>query len=596
MCGIAGAVSFSKDKNPNIDLNSMKHRGPDGIGKGGSGSVSLAMCRLAIIDLDGGQQPLYNEDKKVEVIGNGEIYNYLELQKKLSEKHKLRTGSDIETVAHLYEDYGLKFVDHLRGMFALAILDKKEDKLILARDRFGEKPIYYYKDEKKFLFASELKTLIQFDGINKEVDKKSLDAYFHYYYIPEPDTPFKRVKKIPPASLAIIDIKSGKLEMKSYCSFSKIRSKKLKNPKEDILSALKDSCKLTLRSDVPVGISLSGGLDSSTIVALSAPFYKEKMKAFTIGYEGRPKTDERNIAKKVADRFGVEYIEKEISINDTIADFPKVVYYSDDPIADLAAYSIYSVSKLAKDNGIKVLLGGLGGDELFWGYPYAREAVEKNIKRKQDKFIFFDELGSFKDAERYIKRLLTREFQDEVPADNSYKYFENIKVKSELGIARNAMDLLREVWMAGDIIPLNDRVSMANSVELRSPLLDYKLAETAYKSKVNVLSYSEGEKLLLKEAMSEILPEDILELPKKGFTPPVASWLWHLIKNYVHLLGEGELVKLKALDKRRVNFLTKMWMINPLWWYVIYQLLVLEIWFRLYLKGEDYQDIKPRYA
>ncbi len=599
MCGITGIVSYSKEKKQedlNKTLKAMKHRGPDGEGWGGDGIVKLGMKRLAIIDITGGQQPLYNENKSIGVIGNGEIYNYIELQKKLSKKHNLRTRSDIETVVHLYEDYGLGFVEHLRGMFALALYDKNKGRLILARDRFGEKPLYYYKEKDFFAFASELKAILQIDGIDKGIDFNAIDAYFHYYYVPEPDTPFKKIKKLPAGSLLILNINNAKVKIKKYYDFSSICPDKNDSPTEAIFSGLQEACKLTLRSDVPVGIFLSGGLDSGTILALSAPFYKDKMKAFTVGYERKAKSDERSMAKYLAEKYDVEHIEMEIRTEDMVRDFPKTVYYSDDPIADIAAYSIYSVSKLARESGIKVLLGGLGGDELFWGYQWVRESVRDNLKQKSGEFAFYNKQIAFKNAERFIDPLLSKEFKNMVKKGNSYKYFSKTKTKNELDTARKSMDLIREIWLKGDPISLNDRISMATSVELRSPLLDYKLAEIAYSYKKNVLAYSKGQKYWMKEAVKDVIPEKILNLPKKGFAPPVFGWAKAIIENYVYLLENGELVKRGILKERPAAYVKHFWKTVPVWWYTLYQLVLLEVWFRIYVEGQDYKNIRPKNA
>lgn len=613
MCGIAGKIVKGNrrvdKKQVNILQDALSHRGPDGDGEEVKGKVGLGMRRLSIIDIDGGQQPLYSEDKRIVVVGNGEIYNYIELQKELKKKgHSLRTGSDIETIAHLYEDYGWRCVEHLRGMFAVALYDKKTQKIILMRDRFGEKPLYWAKVPNGIVFSSEMKSILKAKGISKKINFDSINKYFHYFYVPEPETMFEGINKLPPANILILDLKTWKSEMIHYWKPAEIQPVKTKNISEKIRETLAESCRMTLRSDVPVGISLSGGIDSGAILALSAPFYKEKMKAFSIGYKGRPASDERQMAKKLARKFKVEFVEKEISTEEVVDHFPQLVWDMDDPIADIAGHSIYSVNKLAHDNDIKVLLGGLGGDELFWGYPWMAEAVKKSINDfgsrsflnrfgslfggdRQRQMTFYQTNPGFKTTDQFVSKLFTSAFAKKVNMQLVNQYM-NFDGDSEADVAKKAMDLIRNVWLVSNCIDLGDRLSMSTSVELRSPFLDYKLAETVLSSEEAVLGYQRPPKYWLKKALKDVLPNEVLNRPKRGFTPPVTDWIRQILGRYIHLIEDGFLVNEKIVGASKAKWLSKGHLGLPMYWYAIYQIVLLEIWGRLYFYNQKVEELK----
>lgn len=604
MCGIAGVVNKTSEKVSRVDLigmeDSMRHRGPDGRGIYIAKQVGLVMRRLSIIDVSGGNQPLYNENRNIIVVGNGEIYNFKELQKELSQiGHKLATKSDIETVAHLYEDLGLSFVDKLRGMFALAIYDKVKRRVILVRDRLGEKPLYWTKTSKGYVFASEMKVLLSMKGVKRRLNKQAIDRYFHYYYIPEPDTAFLDIQKLPPANMLIIDLRTMKVEQKKYWHPEKISPTDEKTPTDKIREVFSQSCLLTLRSDVPVGIALSGGIDSGSILSFAAPAYKKNMKAFSIGYEGTPPSDERGLAKKLAKKYDVEFIEKEIKVKDVIDHFPQLVYESDDPIADIAAHSIYSVSKLARDNKVPVLLGGLGGDELFWGYGWLHDAIKGSIDQLSSplgflrkKIIFYDLNPGFKTAETFIKHFYTRGFKIEIGLGTNHDLMSIGLPRSDLNIAKKGLDLIRDIWLVSNCIDLNDRLSMANSIELRSPFLDYQLHELILGSKKAVLAYDKPQKYWLKKAMKGILPDEVMNRPKQGFTPPVANWVRGILRRYLHLLKDGFLVRENIFSKRGVDILLSTWMGIPMQWYALYQIILLEIWGREYYYDQSPEELK----
>lgn len=609
MCGIAGIIT---KKNNLIDRDelmkiqdSMKHRGPDGGGVNDSRRVGFCMRRLSIIGLKTGKQPICNETGSIEVIANGEIYNYREIVKRLKGRgHEFKTKSDIEVIVHLYEELGIDFIDKLRGMFAIALFDKKKGLVYLVRDRMGEKPLYWTKTKKGVVFASEMKSLLQTDGINKSLNYSSIDRYFHYYYIPEPETMFKSVKKLKAGSYLEINLNDFKVKEVLYWDPTKIITNNLKDPSELIRTTFADSCKLTLTSDVPVGISLSGGIDSGSILALSAPFYKDKMKAFSIGYEGTPPSDERKLAKELAKKFKVEFIERELKEKNVVDSFPDLVWKGDDPIADIAGCGIYSVNSLARENGVKVLLGGIGGDELFWGYPWTSRAVCKTLDQysnwqlgffgKKPQMYFYDENLGFVAARNFISKMYDKKFKSKIEKNNSIKMMssEGVDLKDKKFVAKRGMDLIRDVWLKSNCIALNDRLSMSASVELRSPFLDYKLVEIALGSYKNVMSFDKDPKYFFKKAMKGILPDEVLTRKKQGFTPPVADWLKGINNTYIHLLSDGFLVEKNILNRKKVSGLMKKLEKFSAYKYSIYQLILLEIWGREFVFNQKPAELK----
>lgn len=370
MCGIAGAIApEAATREMRSRVRSMNerlaHRGPDGEGDFHDGPVALAMRRLSIIDLEGGQQPLFSEDRSIVLVANGEIYNYVELRSSLrSQGHQFRTGSDCEVIVHLYEQYGLDCVQHLRGMFAFAIWDSRLRRLVLARDRMGEKPLYLYLHDDVMYFASELKALMAAGVVPFELEPAAIDLFFHYNYVPEPMTPIHGVRKLPAAHALVIDAKTG--EQREWCYWRMEDAPLVAgDPSEVIRNELEVISELIVRSDVPVGVALSGGLDSSAIAAMTARKYPGVMQAFTVGYSGNSQYDEREDAKRFAQHLGMPLHEVILHPEALGAFFPELVYWLDDPIGDISAFGYYSVMRAAKAHGVSVMLQGHGGDELF---------------------------------------------------------------------------------------------------------------------------------------------------------------------------------------------------------------------------------------
>lgn len=602
MCGIAGRISFSgkgKKNRTDLMLSELRHRGPDGVGRYNDDLIGFGMRRLSIIDIAGGDQPLYNEDKGLVIVGNGEIYNYIELSKLLRDKgHRLRTGSDIEVALHMYEEFGNKALAKLRGMFALAIYDKRKQKLILVRDRFGEKPLYYGQDLDTFFFSSELRSILV-NIKNPELNLEAVDLFCHYYFVREPLTVIKGIHKLEAGTSITIDLASKKITEYKYWTPEEIEIRETKNLQKKILDTLEEACYLTLRADVQVGLALSGGIDSSAILALSAPQYKNTLTAFSVGYKGRPETDERLMARQLAKKYKVDYFESEIDENEAIRGFAQLVYDCDEPIADIAAHSIRSVYRLAHKNMIKVILGGIGGDELFWGYPSTIQAAKSNSVRHSSWRRLF---GSSGYLEYHNPDPMKNDWLDLVAGqklanrgDEFRSYFRyGDDLKSDRDVGSLAMNHLRENWLKGNCITINDRLSMSASVELRSPFLDYKLAEIAYGSSQIVSGFRMPPKYYLKESLRGILPDEILNRPKRGFTPPVGKWLKGIIKGYDHLIKDGFLVDQRLISGDKLKLYLETAGKIPTNWYSIYQLIILEIWSRENLLGIKPQNIAAR--
>lgn len=592
MCGIAGQLTISGKILNNLEiermLKALSHRGPDSFGRAYKTAkhAKLAMSRLAIIDVKGGDQPFYSEDKKIVIIGNGEIYNYQELKKKLKQKHKFVSKSDIEIILHLYEEYGPKVFKFLKGMFAIAIYDKEKDRLILARDRWGEKPLYYTSLQNNFYFSSELKSLLKVKKINKDLDLAAINTYFHYYYIPEWQTCFKDVHKLTAGSYMLIKAKDLSFEIKTYWQPSK-RLRSRKNLKQKIQKTFSKACERTMLSDVPVGLALSGGFDSAAIAATLAPKFASSLTTFTIGYEGAPKTDERFYAKKLAKYFGMRHIDLEIKDEEVLNDFPKLVITQDDPVADIASSGVDAVSKLARKHGMKVLINGAGGDELFWGYPWVRESLQADLKLKNRQPIFGKQATAFLRTQQFTSKLFSQKFKKQ--ANLSYRV-SPLKKFSASALSRYYMDRMRDMWLQPDVLLIADRLGMRHGIETRSPLVDADLTDLLITSKESVMAWRKGHKFWMKEALKDRVPAFVFEKKKQGFTPPVLRWLFKIIERYIYLLDDGFLVNYGILDKYRLKIARYSWFFLPLFWYQYYQLLVLEIWGRHYIMDQKVKN------
>ena len=603
MCGIAGLVSRKPLTPEEITRvrtvnQRLAHRGPDGAGEYLDDHVALAMRRLSIIDLSGGWQPLYNEDKSLALIANGEIYNFVELRKRLeSLGHPFSTGSDCETILHLYEQYGLDFVQHLRGMFAFALWDSKQRRLVLARDRMGEKPLYLYQTDGQLWFASEMKALLASLVVPFELDSNAVDQYFHYQYVPEPLTPLKHVRKLDAAHLLIVDVDDWRVTEKCYWRMEEAPPLD-GDPATLIREQLETIGEIVIRSDVPVGVALSGGLDSSAIAALAAGKYPGTMHAFSVGYPGRPEHDERADAKALADHLGLPFHDLELTTEDMVSFFPELVYWRDDPIADISGFGYYAVMKLARERGVPVVLQGQGGDELFWGYNWVRDAARESTRKEllvqqgslaamsqyfklelpqglsrsglgewahklgglrpgweswqrdrrasPTQLIFYDVVSDFQASARDSRSLYGQSFLQQLNGSTARDLFTFDRAQPNLGVTLTR--LICDTYLRENGVTQGDRLSMASSIELRLPLLDHRLVETVIGLRKTQNDAAQPAKSWFRAAVKDLLPDWVMQRRKRGFSPPVHEWHRALFDAHGEALRDGYLFQSGVLS------------------------------------------------
>ncbi len=634
MCGISGIISreaLSEDyKRSVLRMNdALVHRGPDSQGFFTDVNLALAHSRLSIIDLETGNQPLYNNDRSLALIVNGEIYNFIELREELKAKGCVfSTNSDCEVILHLYSLYGIECLRYLRGMFVFALWDKKLRRLFLARDRMGEKPLYIFEGDRHVIFSSEVKSLLKSGLVPFTLDPVAVNEYFHYQYVPEPKTPIKGVRKIPPAHYITIDVDNWHLVQKEYWALREAEPLS-GDPSQLIQQELNRIGELIIRSDVPVGVALSSGLDSSAIAALAARKSRGNIHAFSVGYPGYPSCDERVEAKAFADELNMPFHEVELGTEEMVNFFPELVYWRDDPIADISGFCYYSLMRAARENNVPVLLQGQGADELFWGYPWLPKAVEESIQKSQysrissffksfiseikvpdmsspkafaywclsfgglrtgwerylrttslpkERLVFFDLSPNYRLAGKKVKNFYSTKFIEEIhSADPALLFHMNIPWKNiDVEITR----LICQTYLLQNGIAQADRLGMASSIETRLPFVDYKLVETVIGLRKTYSDYNLLPKAWLKSALKDIIPEWVLSRPKRGFSPPLRQWHRRLFKRYGSNLRRGYLYEAGILSDQGTKHLSKgtlpLGIVSP----ISFKALVLEEWCR----------------
>ena len=566
MCGIAGFISREKDSASSAEreilLNKMcrviEHRGPDEQGLAVEGRAALGMRRLSIIDLKTGQQPIYSEDGSLFIVFNGEIYNYQELKRELeSLGHRFKTNSDTETILHAYEEFGADCLEKLRGMFAFAIWNKRDESLFLARDRVGKKPLFYALTEKgNFVFGSELKVLLTHGEISKQIDYAALDAYLTFGYVPEEFCIFKNVQKLPPGHFLIF--KDGKIQTKKYWDFRYEEITEIKSEDEyaeELRELIKEAVEIRLISEVPLGAFLSGGVDSSTVVGMMSQVSEKPVKTFSIGFN-EDTFDELKYARIAAKHFNTEHHEF-IVTPDLVEIVDELVWHFDEPFADPSSLPTFMVSKMAREF-VTVVLSGDGGDELFAGYTRyvtdkKRSGLEKlpaklreNLFKPLSESLPHGAKGknylynvSLSAIDRYIdsvshfgrmgrKSLYSKKFLENLNGDfgKSEDVFRKIVQKVSTGNATdNLLYLDSKTYLPGDILTKVDRMSMATSLEARVPLLDHKLIEFVTKIPTALKLKNLETKYIFRKAVRGIVPEEILDRPKQGFGVPINEWI-----------------------------------------------------------------------
>lgn len=543
MCGIVGFASKEKNKKQIIKkmADRIKHRGPDGEGYYTDDFVALGHRRLSIIDLAAGSQPMYNEDETKVIVFNGEIYNYIELKDELKKNHEFKTSCDTEVLIHGYEEWGVELPKKLRGMFAFAIWDKKNQTLFCARDHFGIKPFYYYECEGTLLFASEIKSFLEHPAFKKELNKELIGPYLSFSFTPTTETFFKGVYRLDPG--CTLTYHEGELKINRYYNITfNAKEKDFDKTVFNINETMKDSVNHHMLSDVEVGSFLSSGIDSSYIVTLAKPD-----KTYTVGYDN-PKYNEIEYAEDLANCLNIKNTSKKITKEEYKNIVPKILYHMDEPSSDPAAIMLYFVSELASQD-VKVVLSGEGADEFFGGYNNYREEVDLKWYNKipypfrRFAAIFFSILPEFP-GRNFIVRRGTKLETDYIGVNKVYSererkkvlkckdtiknkeltqpIFETVKGKDNI-TKKQAIDI--HFWLIKDILQKADRMTMANSIEGRVPFIDkevFKIASTlTEREKVT----KENTKIALREAAKKEIPNESYKKKKLGFPVPLREWL-----------------------------------------------------------------------
>jgi asparagine synthase (glutamine-hydrolysing) len=641
MCGIHGALSLRNSWRPEPSLHRAMgtiavHRGPDDDGFHLDGEVLIGMQRLSIIDLQGGHQPIANEDESLWMVCNGEIYNFRELRAKLMQRgHRFRTDSDSEVILHLYEEHGDEFVQRLDGMFAFALWDARRRRLLIGRDHVGIKPLYYRNDGERLLFASEAKSILAAPGVSASLSRSALRDYLKLGYAVAPNSMFEGISRLEPGSLLLCE--GGRLSTRRYWRpGDQYGAPPQFASHDDWIAATRDHLERATRaqmvSDVPLGAFLSGGIDSSAVVAMMAGHSEQPVRTYAIGFgtDGSAGAfyNELPYAREVASLFGTQHREIEVA-PDAARLLPQLLWHLDEPIADSAFITTYLVSRFARED-VKVILCGVGGDELFGGYrrylgpsldryyhlipkwvrhgvlspiarrlPADRHAPLMNLARYARSYVLADELD-FADryrayiqvfAEGAVNDLLVEDEKQRPGADALARAFEaHARVEDPL---RQLMHVDMETQLPDDLLLLTDKMSMATSLECRVPFLDRSLVEFASAMPASLKIRGRTLKHVLKQALAGTLPEHILHRRKRGFGAPMGAWLRAELRPLLNELLSREVVEARGLLRWPVIEQTIRQHENAEEDHTdhLLALLNLEVWSRLYLDGNSVDDV-----
>ena len=565
MCGICGIINHQRDRvveqhEIQAMCDAIIHRGPDEEGQYLNGPAGLGMRRLAIIDLSSGQQPIFNEDRTAAIVLNGEIYNHLELRRELEARgHLFRTHADTEVILHAWEEYGDSCPTYLNGMFAFAIWDERQQRLFIARDRLGKKPLYYYHDGHRLLFASEIKAILQVPGVPRDIDPQALDHFLTFEYIPAPLSIFRAIRKLPQGHW--LKLQEGRLEVRRYWSLQYSASQRPEAElAEEFVALLRDAVKIRLMSEVPLGAFLSGGLDSSAVVAMMSQTAASGVKTFSIGFDNAT-YNELPYARAVARHFGSEHYE-EIITPDAVRLTERIVRQLDEPLGDFSVFPTYMVSEMARKH-VTVALSGDGGDELLGGYEtYIAERMARRYSRlprwlrqgliepvvgllpptekkkgfinKSRRFIEGCRLPAdlqhvrwmifLQEAEKQL--LYSQGLQEALAGRDPYDFIRSAFSASGSPVPLDQQEYVDIVtYLVDDIMVKVDRMSMAVSLECRAPFLDYRVVEFCASLPAHLRLNGKRSKYLLKTALTGILPAEILNRRKEGFSIPIKSWM-----------------------------------------------------------------------
>ena len=563
MCGVVGIYHHRTERIVDRTVvekmrDRLEHRGPDDQGLYAEGAIALGHRRLSILDLEGGHQPLYSDDRKRVIVYNGEVYNFESLRAELEKRgRRFKTTCDTEVVLAMYEEYGTSFVEHLNGMFALAIWDSERERLVLARDRMGIKPLYIHEDEDGLSFASEIKALLVRPGIDTSWDEQGLHDYFQLLYVPSPRTAYASIRQLPPATVLIADAEG--VSERKYWNLRADDAMPTHEAIERFTALLADSVDLRTVADVPVGAFLSGGIDSGLIVAFMSRALSEPVRSFTVFDPDAPFYDEREIARLVADRYGTQHEELPATV-DAVSLLDEIIPTFDQPFADSGAFPNLTVCRAARSR-VKVALSGLGGDEQSAGYV---RYLGMNLSRKLEgvpRFIgsmargltdllpegsglVFDRAKRFarlvglSEADAYAAMLsaggrlgasvLTDEFCSRVDRSSAVDHIgRHLRTAADLGLdpVNRLLYTDMHTYIADDLLPLADRTSMHVGLEVRVPFLDHRLSSHALSIPGSEKVRGRQLKALLKGIARAHLPPEVTQAPKKGFGIPMDDWL-----------------------------------------------------------------------
>ncbi len=634
MCGIYGELVLSGGGQPSADLvrsmgEAIVHRGPDDDGMYSKGPIAMGLRRLSIIDVTGGHQPISNEDGTVVVVCNGEIYNFRELREQLrASGHQFRTGSDAEVLVHLYEEHGLEFVDHLRGMYGFGLWDSRRQRLVLGRDRLGIKPVYYATIGRSVVFASEAKAIVGRSDYSPSLDGEALGQFLMLGYVPSPYSMFAGVRQIKPGTMLVLE--GGACTEHRFWRFETHAEQGRDDQSwiSEIRTALRESIHGQMISDVPIGAFLSGGIDSSTIVAAMSEFSTSPVKTYAIGYTGSTGAavyNELKYARQIADHFGTEHHEIEVQPH-VIEMLPRLVWHLDDPISDSALITSSLVSEYASRD-VKVILSGVGGDELFGGYdryklPHLVSLV-RILPRSLRRGVLNPLLGRVPVARHSrILNLLraARKIAAVADKDKESRYHQIMEMfsRTEVGellpgngpVDQSALEVALSHYVADcdinqmmavdlatqlpdDLLMLTDKMSMSHSLECRVPLLDERLVDLAGRLPADLRVRGGENRYILKKALAGILPETTLHRAKRGFGAPFGAWFANELLGVVQELIGRDAVRRRGLmnpaavqrliddhQAKRADYTDH-----------LVALTTLEIWCRLHLDGQTPEAI-----
>lgn len=618
MCGING-FNFSDEHLVKRMNAKIKHRGPDGDGVFVCENVSLGHTRLAIIDLsDRASQPMFSSDDSIILVFNGEIYNFQDIKKELEEKgYKFSSDSDSEVIISAYQEYGMDCLQKFNGIFAFAIYDRKKDLLFLARDRIGVKPLYYYWDNNKFIFSSEIKAILE-HPIERKVDKGALNMYFRMLYVPAPLTMFDKINKLEPGSYLVY--KKGSLEKKKYWQPNDFQDLKDRDQAiAEIKKLMKDSVRLQLISDRPVGVFLSGGIDSTIITGLISEITNSKIKTFSANFDIDNEKFNRDaeLAKKTSQHYDTDHSELLISGKDAVENIFDVIYSMDEPVSNTTQIATYLLSKHASKE-VAVVLGGDGGDELFGGYERYRlsslisqyqgmPVILKNtfgevfIKMLRHKNPSVSKLNLLPNVERYlsfmaqkekdINRFLNTRYNEARITEEFYRenYFEDQSrfAKVPRDFEKQFMWADTRSWLPDESLIRSDKMSMAFGLEQRVPILDHRLVELSLKIPTKWKIKGKDKKLIFKEAFKEYIPDYVLNQPKRGWFSPTSIWMRGPLKKIVYEVltpeyspGTNEFFDFQEIKKMLDEHVEgRVYHMNLLWSLVTFQ-----IWHKQFIK------------